>query len=452
MKLLVLSLVSLAAAAPSPPTWASKFQNLAPMLKSMIPQGGPLSPQIIQTLLEPNVANVARNSYVYREGTSLYLLGDKWTASGANVYWLGLDENVVPPAGEPFYAPTNASYPTKGRTTEVMATLVTMGAKLIRSQTLGVSTGNPLSLLPSPGNYNEAAFESMDWAIFQARQHGLRIFAPLTDNYDYYHGGKFNFLRWAGFNITGSQNPLSPDTLQFYTNATIIGTFKDYISHLMTHVNPYTGITYAADPTIIGYETGNELGGVKFGDKNVSVEWTREICRHIKTLGPNKLCIDGTYGIQPLHFPITEIDIFSDHFYPLNNTKLSTGIAQVESTDRVYIAGEIDWTGNSNGDSLQSFYDVILQDQLKEKPTVAGSMFWSLFGHDVPDCTRFVNHSDGFALQYGNPLNTAKNNTQISTIREHYFAMQNITVDSYLPAVACPHNFIPGYEAEYTYF
>lgn len=53
----------------------------------------------------------------------------------------------------------------------------------------------------------------------------------------------------------------------------------------MTHVNQYTGISYAEDPTIIGYETGNELGGTTFGDKNVSVEWTREICQLIKKLG-----------------------------------------------------------------------------------------------------------------------------------------------------------------------
>jgi mannan endo-1,4-beta-mannosidase len=183
LQLLLLGLCSVVAGT-STPSWASQLQSL---ISSASPHGGPLTPQILQTLLEPNEANIARNSYVYREGTSLRLLGDPWTASGANVYWLGLDENVIPPAGQPFYAATQASYPTKGRITEVMATLVTMGAKLIRSQTLGVSTGNPLSLLPSVGNYNEAAFDSMDWAIFQARQHGLRIFAPLTDNYVIYH-------------------------------------------------------------------------------------------------------------------------------------------------------------------------------------------------------------------------------------------------------------------------
>jgi mannan endo-1,4-beta-mannosidase len=64
----------------------------------------------------------------------------------------------------------------------------------------------------------------------------------------------------------------------------------------------------------------------------------------------------------------------------------------------------------------------------------------------------YVEHSDGFTMQYGNLNNTAYTNGQISTVREHYFAMQNITVDDYLPSVVCPHNFIPGYDAEYTYY
>ena len=126
-----------------------------------------------------------RDLHVYRDGAMLKLKpNDKpWTAAGANVYWLGLDENVIPPPGEPFYAPFNASYPTKGRVVEVMNVLKTLGARTIRSQTLGISVGNPLSLMPSLDNWNEEAFESIDWAIYQARQHGLRVQMPLVDNY-----------------------------------------------------------------------------------------------------------------------------------------------------------------------------------------------------------------------------------------------------------------------------
>lgn len=102
--------------------------------------------------------------------------------------------------------------------------------------------------------------------------------------------------------------------------------------------------------------------------------------------GPHKLCVDGTYGVNTTHFHVTEIDIFSDHFYPINVTLLESDIAAVQSAHRVYLAGEIAWTGVS-GDPLQSFYDVILKQQSSHTPTVAGSLFWSLFMHNVPDCS-----------------------------------------------------------------
>lgn len=329
-----------------------------------------------------------------------------------------------------------------------MNTLVTMGAHTIRSQTLGVSVGNPLSLEPKLDVFNDDAFEPIDWAVYQARTHGIRIFAPLIDNYDYYHGGKFNFLRWRGINISSETGQtLDPLVQEFYTNRTIIDDFKRYIEHLLTHVNPYTGLSYAADPTIFAYETGNELGGPIFGDQDVPAAWTDEICQYIKQLGPHKLCIDGTYGVNETHLSIDSVDVFDDHFYPLNITKLETDIELVRSANRVYIAGEYDWRGiDASAPSLQSWFDVIEAAQNTSEPVIAGDQFWSLFMHNVPDCNAFVNHSDGLTLQYGNPLNTVLNDTQISTIRRHFFAMQNISVSEYLPAVPCT-----GKYADYTY-
>jgi len=70
---------------------------------------------------------------------------------------------------------------------------------------------------------------------------------------------------------------------------------------------------------------------------------------------------------------------------------LEDDIARVEKADRVYLAGEIDWRDQS-GDSLASFYDNILARQNSSNPVVAGSLFWSLFGHDVPDCSVSAYH------------------------------------------------------------
>ncbi|KAL9121848.1 MAG: hypothetical protein Q9187_001595 [Circinaria calcarea] len=447
-KLLLLVFAALASAQlPAP----SRIQPLINQLISSGPAASRLNrltPQILESFIEPINVQIERNSYVYRQGAELRLNGHPWTASGANVYWLGLDENVIPPAGQPFYEPLNASYPTFGRITEIMNTLQTMGAHVIRSQTLGVSVGNPLSVMPALGVYNEQAFATIDWSIFQARQHGLRIVVPLTDNYDYYHGGKFNFLRFRGINIKSNDaSKVDPMVLQFYTNATIVKDFKDYIEHLLTHVNPYTGLSYAEDPTIFAYETGNELGGPIFGDEYVPVEWTSEIAAYIKELAPHKLVVDGTYGLNQTHLAIPPIDIFSNHYYPPNTTKLLQDITQVESADKVYLVGEYDWTTqNPQRSSLDSFFGIIEARQNLARPVVAGDLFWSLFGRNVPDCGTFVNHTDGFTMQYGNPANSAEVNAQIRAIRQHFFRMRNRTVDGYLPCVACP-----GPAAEYTY-
>jgi len=131
----------------------------------------------------PNSRKDARDLPVVRDGSTLLLDGKPWKAVGANVYWLGLDENVTPAPGEPYYAPLKASYPTKGRVTEIMATVKAMGGTAIRAHTLGVSTGNPLSVMPALGKINEQAFDAIDWAIYQAREYGLRLLVPLTDNF-----------------------------------------------------------------------------------------------------------------------------------------------------------------------------------------------------------------------------------------------------------------------------
>ena len=122
-------------------------------------------------------------SPVTRDGSRLLVDGKEWKAVGPNIYWLGLDENVVPPAGEPFDPLTRASYPTKGRITDAMATVKALGGTIVRSHTLGVSVGNPLSVIPEPGVVNEDAFDAIDWAVYQAGRYGIRLMVPLTDNW-----------------------------------------------------------------------------------------------------------------------------------------------------------------------------------------------------------------------------------------------------------------------------
>lgn len=64
------------------------------------------------------------------------------------------------------------------------------------------------------------------------------------------------------------------------------------------------------------------------------------------------------------------------------------GLFTVAAANRSYFAGEYDWLGSkdggatSDGDSLAECFSVI-----EESPVAVGDAFWSLFGHNVPDCT-----------------------------------------------------------------
>lgn len=59
--------------------------------------------------------------------------------------------------------------------------------------------------------------------------------------------------------------------------------------------------------------------------------------------------------------------------------------------NKSYFAGEYDWVGSADdgvtprGDSLADWFKVIEQN-----PVAVGDAFWSLFGHNVPDCTASI--------------------------------------------------------------
>ena len=171
--------------------------------------------------------------------------------------------------------------------------------------------------------------------------------------------------------------------------------------------------------------------------------WTAEISAFIKRLAPKKLVIDGTYGLNATNLDIDTVDIVSDHFYPRNLTKLDADIRLAGGANKAYIVGEYAWNdynyGNPpSGPPLADFLQAIEARQSEKRPVVTGDLFWSLFMHNVPNCAQYVNHSDGFALQYGNPENTVVNNTDIAIIRKHLFAMKGEVVGDGLPPTPCP--------------
>jgi len=219
-----------------------------------------------------------------------------------------------------------------------------------------------------------------------------------------------------------------------------VATFHDYVRRLVTHVNPYTGLSYADDPTIFAYETGNELLGPVWGDKDVPAAWVADVGRLVKTLAPRKLFVDGTYGVNASHLAVDEVDVFSNHYYGPSTDKLEydldygaapgpscgcvpdcADVGAVSSVNKTYFAGEYDWTGGPPDKRVDPKTDPMARwfAALEASPYVAGDAFWSLFGRNIPNCNASFFPSSGSpapACLTGNrPSSTTATATHCST-------------------------------------
>lgn len=369
-------------------------------------------------------ASAAVSGFVTRSGSQLMLNGQPFRYSGPNIYWLALDENPV-------------EYPTEFRVNNALQTAKEMGATVVRSHA-AISFGCPKCIMPSLGTYNETAFQKLDYAIKAAGDAGLRLVLPLIDQYDYYHGGKKSWTRWFGYPDDG----ISYTGYEFYNKPEIISAFKQHLSVLLNRTNTYTGVKYKDDPTIMAWETGNELGW--YDNPTAMKNWTQSIADYLKSIDGNHLVMDGTYGVKDAHLSISSVDIYSDHFYQwpavgacckgLSVTDLNTQANKVQTAGKAMVVGEFAWNLETYG-TLANFLSAI-----EAQPAIAGSNYWALFGQN--DDYGYKVHNDGFTIYY--PGTTTDMRTKAQQLRNHAYAMRGITV----PAAGVPDApLITGHQA-----
>eukprot|EP01084_Bolivina_argentea_P159233 277348_1 len=336
------------------------------------------------------------NSFITRSGSKLQIEGNNIRLAGANIYWLGLDENGSP----------GIAYPTTFRVNDAISTAVyTLGATVIRAHTLGISTGQKhLSFEDTLNDFTTSGINHIDHAIYIAKQHNVRLVIPLTDNWHYYHGGELTFCNWRGTN----------QQAQFYSNNTIINDFKTYINKLLTHVNNYTGVALKDEPTILAWETGNELGQ---SGTPMPPSWSQMICEYIKSITSKQLVLDGRSGINSEELKMDCFDIYSQHYYPMNINTLQNSAKQVEAANKVFFAGEYAWT-NPGGTHLGQFLNGI------EASTTSMDCYWSVFPHN--DSYGFEYHDDSYSMYY--PGNEPGNNQEgnIVLLRNHAYNMAGV--------------------------
>jgi len=342
----------------------------------------------------------APTTYVQRTGADLTLDGAPFHFAGADIYWLGLDDNVRDAAGQP-------TYPSHFRIDDAMRAAQATGGTVVR--TWANSVGCARCLQPERGQFNEEAFESLDYAVASAGRHGQRLVISLVDNWDFFHGSKHTYTDWRGL----------PESA-FFSDPQVIADYQAHITHVLDHKNRYTGLRYADDPTIMAWETGNEMWCETCQDNFWDGSWTKAVADHIKAQAPRQLVVDG-HGTDPacttgcLHeasLDLASVDIVDDHHYPPVTARVRSSAETARRHGKAYLVGEYDWRNARGGDDLAAFLDAVRESG------AAGALLWSIVPH--ADDVGFVAHDDGF--QYLWPGRNADERARTATLQA--FAQQ----------------------------
>lgn len=242
--------------------------------------------------------------FVERRGDQFMLNGRSFYFSGTNNFWL------------------RDPYRTRDEIDRLLETLEEAGVNTIR--TWGFCSGEGGNCLqPAPGEYDEAAFDLLDYVVAEAGDRGMRLILPLANNWGDY-GGMAQYVEWSS-TAEGHDD--------FYTDDEAQALYRDFVEYVLTRENGYTGVEYREDPAIMMWELANEPRAQEAADGlERMTQWVEESAAFIKDIDDNHLlstgmegfynhvgnwAFDGFTGTDYVeHHKIDGIDACSFHLYP----------------------------------------------------------------------------------------------------------------------------------------
>lgn len=333
-------------------------------------------------------------NFVTREGDRLYDGEYPFRFIGFNIPSLTMLDDHYPDGVEL----TGWHTPNTWEQKDLVTSASQMGGNVIRTYVISVGVmedgepDGPIRHVMQPGELTEDLFVAVDEALAAAREQCVRLIIPLVDQHPYW-GGLANYARFSipkaelsHLNWSEKQDHWNDS---FWSDMDVREDFWITIKEILNRVNTVTGVKYRDDPTILAWETGNELNASEEWN-----EWTTDIAQRIKNEDPNHLIIDGRYGIVQAGLDDPNIDIVSDHYYKKNESNANWpldicedyGILHGSDGDecveygneggedrKVFFIGEF---GYANPEGMSDMMDYIIENE-----GIAGAMIWQLKGH-----------------------------------------------------------------------
>ncbi|KAJ3746679.1 mannanase [Lentinula detonsa] len=339
------------------------------------------------------------SGFVKTSGTQFTLNDKPFTVVGANAYWVGLMNYDI--------ADMNTAF----------ADIASTGATAVR--TLGfneVTTPDGVAYYQSWNgstptiNFGDNGLENFDNVVAAAKAHGLRLIITLTNNWSDY-GGMDVYVN----QLLGQGSPHD----YFYTNATVIAAYKNYVQ---TFVDRYSN-----EPGILAWELANEprcLGSTSASSGTCTVStistWAAEISAFIKSIDTNHLVAIGDEGFfndpgNPIYvyqgslgidfnanLNISTLDFGTFHLYPESwgevDSPGSFGSQWIEdhatammASNKPVIMEEFGVTIANQNDTYSGWYSTVLSTGL------TGDLIWQA-GSDL---TNGPTPNDGYAVYPG---------------------------------------------------
>ena len=307
-------------------------------------------------IIQPAVAEEIKH-FITRQGDKLMDGDREYRFISVNIPNLLVIEDAFG-----FTKPTPWRWPDEYELEDALESVRQMGGQVARTYVISVyregSDMGETVHVRAPGEFNEEGFKALDKALEIARRKGIRLMIPFVDKAKWMGG----VPQYAGFRGKTDKD--------FWTDPEIIADFKKTVEYVLNRKNTYTGVAYKDDPTIVGWETGNEI--------DATADWTREIAAYLKQLDPNHIVIDGRslHGVSPWQLEDPNVDVITTHHYPhAGNSDFVPAIraAHAQTKGKLpYVIGEF---GFLETPGLQAVNDVAIKEGM------TGTLIWSLRFH-----------------------------------------------------------------------
>jgi len=242
-----------------------------------------------------------------------------------------------------------------------------LGGRVVRIYALSVRKADDPPGMPrhvlGPGEYDPQGFEALDLVLDVARSKGIRVIIPLVDNWSWWGG----VTEYAAFR----EKPRSA----FWSDPQLIEDYKQTVRFVLERVNTRNQIAYRDDPTILAWETGNEL--------HCPHGWTSEIAAYMKEIDPDHLVIDGRHEqvLRQESIDDPNIDFVQTHHYEKDPREMIANIRRSAAMARGHKPYHVGEFGFLTTAGMTAVMDTIIAEGL------AGGFAWSL---------RFHNRDGGF--------------------------------------------------------